>query len=96
LEILHRDTDRRYCVQKFVKIVRWEIITEVMRYLGDQKTKIRLLRGSCSKSAMARPQHLAHNVPNFTQSVHFGGVIAGRVKAVKTRLKDDMQQFFGC
>ena len=46
----------------FVKIVRREI-GEIVRTLGDQKSKVRiplklsLLRGSRPKSAMASPQH---------------------------------------
>jgi len=75
---------------KFVKIVRREI-GKSMRYLPDQKTffrlplKLWLLRGSRQKSAMASPQHLADNFPNFIQlkSVHFRRVIAVRVKAVQ-------------
>ena len=72
---------------KFVKIVRREI-GESVRYLPDQKNifrlplKLWLLRGSRPSSAMASPQHLADNFPNFIQ-IGFGGVIAGRVKAVQ-------------
>ena len=44
--------------------------------------KLWLLRESRPKSAMASPQHLADNFPNFIQ-IGFGGVIAGRVKAVQ-------------
>jgi len=66
----HRST--LLCV-KFVKIVRREI-SESVRYLPDQKQtffglplKLWLLRGSLPKSAMANPQHLADNFPNFIQ-----------------------------
>ena len=71
--------------------VSFSILTQ-----NDTKTifrlplKLSLLRGSRPKSAMTSPQHLAHNVPNLTQIgslSSFDGVIAGRVKAVKTRLK---------
>jgi len=58
---------------KFVKIVRREI-GESVRYLPDKKLtffrlplKLWLLRASRSKSAMASPQHLADNFPNFIQ-----------------------------
>ena len=59
---------------KFVKIVRREI-GESVRYLPDKKKqtffrfplKLWLLRKSRPKSAMASPQHLADNFPNFIQ-----------------------------
>ena len=62
---------------KFVKIVRREI-GESVRYLPDRKPKkisafrkLWLLRGSRPKSAMASPEHLADNFPNF---IHIGSL----------------------
>ena len=56
-----------------LQIIRREI-GEIMRYSCDQKKtkfllplKLSLLRGSRPKSAVASPQHLSHNVPNFTK-----------------------------
>jgi len=82
----HRLTLLCLNVVKFV----WREIAEIVRYLSDKKeTKVRLplklslLRGSRPKSAGASPQRLAHNVPNFTKSVHFRRThIAERAKAV--------------
>jgi len=72
LESLHHDTDR-HCCAKYVEIVRREICA-IVHYLPDkQRTKfwlpfkLSLLHRSRPKTAMASPQRLAHNVPNFVQ-----------------------------
>jgi len=71
-EGLHRDTDRRCCVQNWWKSSNGKSVKACIIYL-TKKTffwlplKLWLLRGSRPKSAMASPQHLADNFPNFIQ-----------------------------
>ena len=78
---------------KFVKTVRRKI-GEIVRYLGDQKNKISAHSQTVAaaqialKVCLGQPptfgsQHSKLHPYRFT----FGGVIARRVKAVKTRLK---------
>ena len=72
-ESLHRDTDRCYCVQNSRKLSDGKSVKACIIYLTKKQTffrlplKLWLLRGSWPKSAMASPQHLADNFPNFIQ-----------------------------
>ena len=79
---------------KFVKIVRREI-SESVRYSCDQKQKQNIGSLSNCRYCTDRAQGLHGQPSTFgsqSSKFHpnrftFGGVIAGRVKAVKTRLK---------
>ena len=72
-ESLHRDTDRRCCVQNAWKLSDGKSVKACVIYLTKKQTffrlplKLWLLRWSRPKSAMVSPQHLADNFPNFIQ-----------------------------
>ena len=89
-ESLHRDTDRCCCEQNSWKLSDGKSVKACVIYLTEKTIifrlplKLWLLRGSRPKSAMASPQHLADNNSKFHRNrFTFGGVIAGRVKAVQ-------------
>ena len=71
-ESLHHDTDRRCCLQNSWKLSDGKSVKACVIY-WQKKTffrlprKLWLLRGSRPKFAMASPQHLADNFPNFIQ-----------------------------
>jgi len=84
----HRST--LLCV-KFVKIVRREI-GEIMRYLSCPKnlapSQTVTTAGIAPKVCHGQPPTFVSQISKFHPNrFTFGGVIAGRVKAVKTRLK---------
>jgi len=81
----------KYLSVKFVKVVRREI-GDIVSYFGDQKNSA---PSQIVATARIAPK-VCRGQPPIFGSLHsklhpnwftFGGVIAGRVKAVKTRLK---------
>jgi len=89
---LHRDTVRRCCAQNSTKLSDGKSVKACVIYLTNKKKtffrlplKLWLLSGSRPKSALASPQHLADNFPNFIQigSLLAELLIAGRVKAIQ-------------
>jgi len=75
-ESLHRDTDRRCCVQNSWKLSDGKSVKACVIYLTKKTnifsapSKLWLVRGSRTKSAMASPQHLGDNFQISSKSVH--------------------------